>query len=131
MLEDGAARLVAVAGGAELVARPSFVCAHAAPSYTTAGWLAELRPRTFCTFRGVVVTPADRLTSADGLQCPRGVERRQPAADNPDHDATIDTTYGSARLGSHNILQAQLQCAAHVLKVSKDSLGFSPILRAK
>ena len=34
----------------------------------------------------VVVTAADRLTSADGPQCPRVVERRQRTADDHPHD---------------------------------------------
>ena len=37
------------------------------------GGLAELSPRTFCTFRRrVVVTAADRLTLADGPPCLEG-----------------------------------------------------------
>ena len=34
----------------------------------------------------VVVTAADRLTSTDGPQCPRGVERRKRTADDHPHD---------------------------------------------
>jgi hypothetical protein len=55
------------------------VSAHAAVSRAVSTDILHLPAR-------VVVTAADRLTLADGPQCPRGVERRKRTADDRPHD---------------------------------------------